>query len=99
MHQGNKLFVVFLAEFDRTTLEAGRLTWTDQVKKTFLNNCLSKELKTALVPVTAPTAYRDYCLLLHIISNKLEALWKDDRYRTTPQFTTSETVPAPDVID
>jgi hypothetical protein len=99
MRQGNKPFAVFLAEFDRTTLEAGGLTWTDQVKKTFLNNCLSKELKTALVPVTAPTAYRDYCSLLHTISNKLEALRKDDKYRTTPQFTTSETVPAPDVMD
>ena len=74
MCQGNKPFTVFLAEFNHTTLEAGRLTWTDQVKKTFLNNCLSKELKTALVPVMAPIVYRDYCSLLHIISNKLEAL-------------------------
>jgi hypothetical protein len=81
------------------TLEAGGLTWTDQVKKIFLNNCLSKELKTALVPVTAPTVYYDYYLLLYTISNKLEALWKDDKYRTTPQFTTSETILALDVID
>jgi hypothetical protein len=56
------------------TLEAGGLTWTDQVKKTFLNNYLSKELKTALVPVTAPIVYCDYCSLLYTISNKLEAL-------------------------
>ena len=90
---------MFLAEFDHTTLEAGRLTWIDQVKKTFLNNCLSKELKTALVPVTALTAYRDYYSLLYTISNKLEALWKDDKYYTTPQFTASETVLALDVMD
>jgi hypothetical protein len=98
MRQEDKPFAVFLAEFDRTILEAGGLTWADQVKKTFLNNCLSKELKTALVPVTAPTVYRDYCSLLHTISSKLEAL-QDNKPRTTPQFTTPETVPAPDVMD
>jgi hypothetical protein len=84
IHQGNKLFIVFLAEFNRMTLKAGRLTWTDQVKKIFLNNYLLKELKTALVPITAPIVYCDYCSLLYIISNKLEALWKDDKYYTTP---------------
>jgi hypothetical protein len=98
MRQGNKSFAAFLAEFDRTILEAGGLTWADQVKKTFLNNCLSKELKTALVPVIAPAVYREYCSLLHTVSNNLEAL-KDDKHRTTPQFTTPETVPAPDIMD
>lgn len=99
MRQGNKSFAAFLAEFDRTILEAGGLAWADQVKKTFLNNCLSPELKTALVPVIAPTAYREYCSLLHTVSNNLEALKRDDRHRTTPQFTTPETVLAPDVMD
>jgi hypothetical protein len=99
MRQGNKSFAAFLAEFDRTILEAGGLAWADQVKKTFLNNCLSKELKTALVPVIAPTVYREYCSLLHTVSNNLEALKKDDKLRTTPQFTTPETVPAPDIMD
>jgi retrotransposon gag protein len=99
MRQGNKSFAVFLAEFDRTILEAGGLTWADQVKRTFLNNCLSKELKAALVPVTTPAAYRDYCSLLHTVSSKLEALQKDDKHRTTPQFTIPETVPAPDIMD
>jgi len=99
MRQGNKPFAAFLAEFDRTILEAGGIAWADQVKKTFLNNCLSKELKTALVPVVAPLAYRDYCSLLHTVSNKLEALQKEDKHRTTPQFTAPETVPAPDVMD
>jgi hypothetical protein len=99
MRQGSKPFAAFLAEFDRTILEAGGLAWADQVKKTFLNNCLSEELKTALVPVIAPTVYRDYCSLLHTVSNNLEALQKDNRYRTTPQFTIPETVPAPDVMD
>jgi hypothetical protein len=99
MRQGNKSFAAFLAEFDRTILEAGGLAWADQVKKTFLNNCLSPELRTALVPVIAPTAYREYCSLLHTVSNNLEALKRDDRHRTTPRFTTPETVLAPDVMD
>ena len=99
IRQGDRPFAAFLAEFDRTILEAGGLAWADQVKKTFLNNCLSKEIKTALVPVIAPTAYREYCSLLHTVSNNLEALKKDDKHRTTPQFMTPETVPAPDVMD
>jgi retrotransposon gag protein len=98
MRQGNKSFAAFLAEFDRTILEAGGLAWADQVKKTFLDNCLSKELKTALVPVIAPAAYREYCSLLHSVSNNLEAL-KDDKHRTTPQSIIPDTVPAPDVMD
>ena len=99
MRQGNKSFAAFLAEFDRTILEAGGLAWADQVKKTFLNNCLSTELKTALVPIAAPIVYRDYCSLLHTVSNNLEALQKDTKRRTTPQFAAPEIAPAPDAMD
>jgi Retrotransposon gag protein len=99
MRQGGKSFAAFLAEFDRTILEAGGLAWTDQVKKTFLSNCLSMELKTALVPVAVPVAYRGYCSLLHTVSNNLEALQKDNRRRTTPQITAPEIVQATDTMD
>ena len=51
------------------------------------------------MPVIAPKVYREYCLLLYTVNNNLEALKKDDKHYTTPQFMTLETVPAPDVID
>jgi hypothetical protein len=104
MRQGNKSFAVFLAEFDRTILEAGGMSWSDQVRRTFLNNCLSSELKTALVPIVTPSSYRDYCSLLHTVSNNLEALRWDKKRRTNPQAMTpqtreSEVVTAVDAMD
>ena len=44
MRQGSKTFSTFLAEFDRTLLDVGGIGWANQVKKTFLSNCLSYEL-------------------------------------------------------
>jgi uncharacterized protein YfiM (DUF2279 family) len=84
MRQGKKAFPIFLAEFDRTILDAGGVAWDDQVKKTFLSNCLSPELKTALVATPVPASYREYCILLHTVSANLEALEKEQRRRTTP---------------
>jgi hypothetical protein len=64
LKQGGRSFNNFLAEFDRTLLDAGGLNWNDQVKKTFLGNCLSTELHTAIVATPVPATYRAYCELL-----------------------------------
>jgi hypothetical protein len=74
MKQGGRTFGAFLAEFDRTPLDAGGLDWADQVKKTFLVNSLSYQLQNALVATPIPTTYRDYCTLLHTVSYNLEGL-------------------------
>lgn len=74
MKQEGKTFSVFLAEFDRTLLDAGGRTWTDQVKRTFLSNCLSYELRNALVATPIPPTYKEYCTLLHTVSTNLEGL-------------------------
>ena len=42
--QGTRTFGTFLAEFDRTILDAGGLNWVNPVKKTFLTNYISYEL-------------------------------------------------------
>jgi hypothetical protein len=84
MRQGKKAFPIFLAEFDRTILDAGGAAWADQVKKTFLSNCLSPELKSALVATPVPASYHEYCTLLHTVSANLEALEKEHKRRTTP---------------
>lgn len=74
MKQGARTFSAFLAEFDRTILDAGGLDWVDQVKKTFLTNCISYELQNAIVATPTPASYREFCILLHSVSANLEAL-------------------------
>jgi hypothetical protein len=99
MRQGGKPFTTFLAEFDRTILDAGGIAWTDQVKKTFLSNCLAPELKTALVATPAPKSYEAYCSLLQTVSCNLEALQKDKRHRATTAHTVTEETPTHDTMD
>lgn len=99
IRQGSRPFNTFIAEFDRTIIDAGGLTWLDQVKKTFLSNSLSDELQAAIVASPTPTTYKGYCSLLQSVSTNLEALWKKKQanksYRTTvPEV---ETVPADDM--
>jgi hypothetical protein len=102
MRQGSKPFSTFLAEFDRTILDAGGLDWSDQVKKTFLSNGLSAELQTALVATPTPELYRDYCTLLHTVSANLEAVRKrrqrDGGY-TLSKASTVETLVAEDTME
>lgn len=74
IRQGTKPFKSFLAEFERTMLDAGGLDWSDQVKKTFLSNSISIEIQKALVATPTPARYIEYCALLHTTSSNLEAL-------------------------
>jgi hypothetical protein len=91
IRQGSKSFSAFLAEFDRTLLDAGGISWADQVKKTFLSNCLSYDLQNAIVATPIPSTYREYCTLLHTVSTNLEALQrrkgKDKGTATGPSYT------------
>ena len=72
LRQGTKPFSTFLAEFDRTILDAGGLHWDEQVKKTFLSNGISTELQEALIAIQVPGTYTAYCELLHSVSNNIE---------------------------
>jgi hypothetical protein len=77
IHQGKRPFPVFLAGFNCRILDTGGATWVDQVKKTFLSDCLSPELKAVLVANPVPARYHDYSMLLHTVGVKLKALEKD----------------------
>ena len=104
MRQGSKTFGAFLAEFDRTLLDAGGIGWADQVKKTFLSNCLSYELQNAIVASPTPATYKEYCTLLHTVSTNLENLQrkknsnKKQNQGAGPRLT-AEVVPAADSMD
>ncbi|KAH0841257.1 hypothetical protein FOPE_06510 [Fonsecaea pedrosoi] len=103
MRQGTKTFSTFLAEFDRTILDAGGLSWDDQVKKTFLANCLSYELQNAIVATPIPRSYKEYCTLLHTVSTNLENLQRKkgrDKPRTTRSSSAPiEVAPAEDLME
>src|ERR1700742_4707824 len=99
MRQGTKSFSAFLAEFDRTLLDAGGIGWADQVKKTFLSNCLSYELQNAIVASPIPRTYREYCTLLHTVSTNLENLQRKknrERNQTTGPTGVHTDTPAED---
>jgi hypothetical protein len=85
MRQGSKSFSNFLAEFDRTLLDAGGLQWADQAKKAFLSNCLSYDLQNAIVATPIPSTYREYCTLLHTVSTNLEILQRKKGRNTAPE--------------
>lgn len=81
--QGARTFAAHLADFEKTVLEAGGAAWDDTVKKTFLANSLSEELRGALVATPTPATYSEYCSLLHSVSQNLEALrGRQQRSRT-----------------
>jgi len=100
LKQGGRPFGTFLAEFNRTLLEAKGLNWDNSVKKTFLSNCLSYELRNALVATTIPSSYREYCTLLHTVSTNLEGLRQrklERKHTPTPSYGQSNRVE--DTID
>lgn len=102
IRQGSKPFSTFLAEFDRTLLDAGGIGWADQVKKTFLSNCLSFDLQNAIVATPIPSTYREYCTLLHTVSTNLEALQRRkgrEKGLTVGTPDAVETKPAADMMD
>lgn len=99
LRQEGKPFNSFIAEFDRTLLEAGGLEWTDSVKKTFLTNCLSYELRNALVATPTPATYREYCTLLHTVSTNLEGLKRRRGEKYTPNPSYSRPARTEDTMD
>jgi hypothetical protein len=88
LKQGLRSFASYLAEFEKTVLDAGGAMWDDTVKRTFLANGLSDELHQAIVATPLPTTYNDYCLLLHSVSQNLEAL--QNRQKRTKGYRTRE---------
>jgi hypothetical protein len=77
LQQKKKSFATYIADFERTVLEAGGAEWTDDVKITFLQRGIARDLKQALVATPMPASYAEYCSLLHTTSQNLEALQKD----------------------
>lgn len=102
MKQGTKKFSTFIADFDRTLLDAGGVGWDDKAKKSFLMNSIALDLRTTIAAMPIPTTYRRYCDLLHTASANLESIQRiKNRGGRQHSTTTSEAevVPATDAMD
>jgi hypothetical protein len=99
LKQGTKSFAVFIADFDRTILEAGGAAWADSMKQMFLSNSMSEELKRAMVTAQAEPSYARYCSQLHTVSQRLEALQDQKKTQTSRSWNQSRSTPKEEGMD
>ena len=57
MKQGRRDLGVFLAEFDRTVLEAEANMWDDAAKISYLKRALNQDIGRPLITVEEPKSY------------------------------------------
>jgi len=70
LRQRNRNFSDYLADFQRYAAE---VSWNDAAKRTSLYECLSAELKDALVTLDTPDELDQYIILLKHVDNKIRA--------------------------
>ena len=94
--QTNKTFRDFHYEFEQALLEANGWNWDDAVKKGYLRQGLSYELKAAVVAQIEPASYLAFVDQLRTVADNLESLkqssWKP-RQRTTDYTNRSTNLP------
>lgn len=90
--QRGKDLIEFLGEFDQLLLEAGGLTWDDEVKKGYLNSSLNVELLKGLIGTQEATSYEEYCGQLQKIEEQIKKVkrvdWRNvnrDRQKEVPK--------------
>lgn len=97
--QTNKLFRDFHYEFEQALLEANGWNWDDAVKKGYLRQGLSYELRAAMIAQVEPASYLAFVDQLRTVADNLEALkqssWKP-RQKIT-DYTNQSTNPPSDM--
>ena len=90
------MFRDFHYEFEQALLEANGWNWDDAVKKGYLRQGLSYELKAAVVAQIEPASYLAFVDQLRTVADNLESLkqssWKP-RQRTTDYTNRSTNLP------
>lgn len=74
LRQGNRPFSELLADLNRLLMEAGGHSWSNEVKKNYLDGALSYEVEGALIGVTKEETFVDYCRQVQQVANRVEAL-------------------------
>ena len=72
MKQGRRDLGVFLAEFDRTVLEAEAIMWDDAAKISYLKRALNQDIRRLLITVEEPKSYTGFCTKLKELDRKRE---------------------------
>lgn len=92
----------FLGEFDQLLLEAGGLSWDDDVKKGYLDSALNRELLRGLVGVQAAASYEDYCRQVQKINEQIQRANNADRrytYATKQNPLEGKSLKGPDAME
>lgn len=72
LSQGTYSFRAYYAKYEKLIVEAGGWEWAPEIKKQYLENGLSRELRMAMVSVEEPANIDEYISVLHSTAIKLE---------------------------
>lgn len=74
LKQGTRTLREFLSEFDRLLLEAGGLSWSDNVKKGYLRAAVAYPILQGMVGTAPDASYEKYCDQLRLVDDQLDQL-------------------------
>ena len=100
MRQGRATVIDYLADVDRTILEANALSYADSSKISCARRGLNQELKDVLVAVREPTTYPEWCRdIIHIAqkASTNKAQKSSGRYGPATDFSSRRPQPPPEV--
>jgi phage portal protein BeeE len=69
LHQGSRLFNELLADLNQLLMEARGHSWSDKVKKNYLDSALSYKVEGALISITKEETFTDYCRQVQQVAN------------------------------
>jgi hypothetical protein len=72
LKQANRSFSTFLAEFNRLLMESGGHDWTNDVKRSYMDRALNREMKDRLVTVDKKEDFEEYCQQLQRFADRME---------------------------
>lgn len=72
LKQANRPLAALLNEFSRLLMEAGGHDWDDEVKRSYLDNALNREMHDRLVTVEKKESFLEYIVQLQLIADRME---------------------------
>ena len=94
MKQNRRSIGEFLAEYDKTILEAGAVLWDDAAKIFPLKRAINQDIRQLLVTVNEPREYPAFCQVLKELERKKDE-YSPKNYRRNP--TPTAATPGPQV--
>jgi hypothetical protein len=73
LKQNNKPFMEYFTAYRKLVLEAGGTNWPDEIKKSYLEAGLNRELQQSMIGQGYKQSFEEYCQELKRVSDQLEA--------------------------